>query len=39
MYNSRDIDFILKDNKKKHIFTLIIVLMTTIDIAHDILKT
>ena len=38
-YNSRDIDFILKNNKKKHVFMLIIVLMITIDITHDILKT
>ena len=38
MYNSRNIDFILKNNKKKYIFTLIIVLMTTIDITYNILK-
>ena len=38
MYNSRDINFTLKDNEKKNIFMLIIVLMTTIDIIHDILK-
>ena len=39
MYNFRDIDFTLKDNKKKYVFTSIIVLIITIDITYDILKT
>ena len=38
-YNSRDIDFILKNNDEKTYFILIIISTITIDIIHDILKT